>query len=212
MKAFYSPDLMVYDGTQLRSLFAYSQFKLIGDSIVAWQGPCNIPFEHMVDFEDKIAQSEICGAHMLHFIVEMFNPGLVAGVSLQRLLASIVMEYLNRFLVQNENRQKNEQNNEQEIGKEDEEARGKRSLELLRREGDDIYFCDAKLSISICSISSVSTMIHFAVNVVNEGTPVKTFSLGQLGVSTEQLATDVLQLFCEEYQSIVLATKKVKPL
>lgn len=184
MKAYFCSEEFKYDGTQLRPLYAYSQFGILGDSIVAWVGECNIHFEHMIDLEDVLDRSEIRGAKMLHFIVELFDPGLIAGVALQRLLASIVKDEIEKL----------------------------QSKIHLRRDGDDLFHEDSKLSISICSKSSVSTMIHFAVNVNNQGTPVKTFSLEDLRVDANKLADAILNSFQKEYKSVLLATQKVKPL
>ena len=166
-----------YDGSQLVSLRSYLKHGLLGDSVVAWLGACNVDVAHMVDGEDLVAGAEIRGAEMVHFIVEKFDCTLLAAVGLQRLLASLVRDYL---------------------GGE------------LRREGDDLWLGDRKLSISIATVSPVSALIHFAVNVVNDGTPVKTLCLRDLGVEPKKFAQDILQKFAQEVDSIVEATQKVR--
>jgi hypothetical protein len=177
-----------YDGSQLRSLFAYLSQGLLGTSAIAWIGPCSIPFSHMVDGEDLLAKAEIKGDEMLHFVVEIFDRELFSAVSLQRLFASMAKDYLQShcsgFLT------------------------GKR----LYRDGDDIYFEDRKLSISIASQSPISVMIHFAINISNAGTPVKTASLEDFKLDAEVVALDLLELLKLEYESIVEATQKVRPL
>ena len=188
MKTYFCEKEFLYDGTQLKSLYAYMNFKILGDSIFAWIGACNIPFEHMVDGEDIIAGSEIRGDKMLHFIIEKFNIDLYAGVALQRLMASIAIDLL------------------QEMSLEKEMAMS------LRREGDDIFFEDKKLSISIASKSQLSTMIHFAVNIVNDGTPVSTLSLGDLRVDPVAFATQLTERVAKESLSITEATQKVREL
>ncbi len=40
-----------------------------------------------------------------------------------------------------------------------------------KREGDDLYFGDKKLSVSIVTCSNSSMKIHFGMNVINKGTP-----------------------------------------
>jgi hypothetical protein len=80
----------------------------------------------------------------------------------------------------------------------------------LTRSGDDIYWDDRKLSISIATVSPVSALIHFAVNVTNEGTPVKTLSLEDLKVSPQTFATEVMKKISMEWEGIVFATQKVK--
>jgi hypothetical protein len=83
-----------YDGTQIRSLWAYRAFGIQGDSIVAFVGACEIPFEHMADLEDVRSRSRIASPFMLHFIVEHFDPDLEKAVLRQRLLSSIVNDLL----------------------------------------------------------------------------------------------------------------------
>ncbi|KYG63662.1 hypothetical protein AZI86_12595 [Bdellovibrio bacteriovorus] len=178
---------MTYDGTQLRSLFAYLDHGLLGPSVVAFRGPCNISFDHMVDGEDLLAQAVIAGDDMLHFIIEVFDRDLFSGVALQRLFASICRDYLNPQALR---------------------ALGEPGLV---RDGDDIYYSDRKLSISIATKSPVSTMVHFAMNVTNKGTPVKTLSLEDIGVKPEIAAEDIMKLFKAEYLSIMAATQKVRP-
>ena len=112
----------------------------------------------MVDGEDLLAKAEIRGDEMLHFIIEIFDRDLFSGVALQRLFASIVTDHLNIAGINGLG------------GKE------------LHRKGDDIYLEHKKLSISIATKSPVSTMVHFAMNVTNKGTPVPTLSLEDLGV------------------------------
>ncbi len=185
MKKLFISKKIKYDGSQLRPLFAYEDHKILGDSIVSWMGPCDITLEHMVDLEDKIENSKICGDEMLHFIIEIFGKDLTAGVALQRLFASIAKDSLESLTSQK-----------------------------LVREGDDIYSHDKKnkLSISIASRSAVSTMIHFAMNIVNKGTPVSTLSLQDLKVDPTMLAEQLMQSFTKEFESVITATKKVTPL
>lgn len=178
MKSTFLKTTETYDGTQLHSLFAYMTQGILGDSIVAWIGPCTVSFEHMVDGEDLRALSKIEGEQMVHFIVEMFDCSLLAAVCAQRLLASIVMEHL--------------------------------ADQDLRRDGDDIYLGQKKLSISIATVSPTSALIHFAVNVVNEGTPVATVCLKDFGVNAETFAREILEKFTTEMKSIREATQKVK--
>lgn len=184
-----------YDGTQLRSLFAYLDQGLLGDSVVSWVGPCNIDFAHMVDGEDLLAKAEIRGSRMVHFIVEKFQATLPEMVALQRLLTVIAKGVVMTKISS-------------------QSSAGTTSRFPLRREGDDIYVGlpdgEGKLSISIATVSPSSGLIHFAVNVSNDGTPVKTASLEDLRFSAREFADLVLQKFSEECISIKEATMKVK--
>jgi hypothetical protein len=175
-----------YDGAQLVSLRNYLRHHLLGDSIVAWVGPCDVSTEHMVDGEDLLADARICGDRMLHFIIETFDTQLLSAVALQRLMASLVRD---QIIASSKNR-------EMALG--------------LRRDGDDLFLGQKKLSISIATQSPISSLIHFAVNVVNEGTPVETLCLQELGIEPRELAESVIANFCAEFESIRQATQKVR--
>ncbi len=191
MKTKFITSKINYDGSQLHALYAYLNHKLHGDSMIAFTGGCNISFANMVDAEDVVAQAKIAGDEMLHFIIEIFNQNLMTAVSLQRLLASIALSIINS-------------------------SSSIAVTNPLTRSGDDLYMSlkgkAHKLSISIASISAVSAMIHFAVNLTNDGTPVKTCSLQDLKLKSKEFANALMKQFSEEYISIVEATQKVKPL
>ncbi|MGE0763041.1 MAG: DUF366 family protein [Bdellovibrionales bacterium] len=185
MKALWLDREFKYDGSQLRSLFAYLEHGVLGDSIVAWQGPCEVTLEHMVDGEDQRAGAEIRGDKMVHFIIEKFDCSLLAAVALQRLLAAIVKDVVQ------------------------EKALSSATAQVLHRDGDDIYHGQNKFSISIATVSPTSALIHFAVNVVNEGTPVPTLALQDLKLDAADFAKTVLDRFTAETKSVVQATQKV---
>ena len=94
MKTHLAPGRVDYDGTQIHSLWAYRTYGVQGDSIVAFQGGCEIPFTNMVDLEDVRAKSRIASPLMLHFIAEHFDLDLEKAVLRQRLLAAIVRDEL----------------------------------------------------------------------------------------------------------------------
>lgn len=170
-----------YDGTQLAPLTNYLKHQILGDSAVAWIGPCDISFEHMMDGEDLLEKSKIQSDSMVHFIFEIFDRELVTGVFLQRLFASLVQSWV--F-------QKN----------------GK----FLVRSGDDLYLGKKKFSISIATRSSNSVLVHFAVNVTNKGTPVETCSCEDLKIDPKEFAKDLLALIQKEYVNIREASYKVR--
>jgi hypothetical protein len=179
-----------YDGSQLRSLFAYMEWGLLGDSLVAFRGACDVVPEHMIDGEDKREKQIIRGADMIHLIAELFECDLVAGVGVQRLIASLAKDALVR-----------------------------ESPELAPRffrEGDDVYFMSEtgekkKFSISIATRSPVSTLVHFAFNVTNENTPVPTCALSDFEVEVEEFARDLLVAAGRELESMREAARKVFP-
>ena len=182
--------LKSYNGSQLKPLFAYENFKITEDSIISWISPCDIDIDHMVDYEDKIENSKIKGDLMLHFIIESFPANLSFGVSLQRILASLAKD----LIVQ---------------------MSPLKNLKISR-EGDDLYVLQnkksGKLSISIATVSAVATHVHFALNITNSGTPVQTACLEELKIKPEVFSAQLMKNFSKEYSSILFATKKVKPL
>ena len=184
MKTKFINNEFIYDGTQLRSLYAYLEHGLLGDSVVSWVGPCNVAFAEMVDGEDLLAKSEIRGARMLHFIVEIFNQSLFSAVALQRLFAAIGLDLLRAFAPAH--------------------------AAQLKREGDDLYFGDGKLSISIATVSPSSALIHFAINCTNDGTPVKTAALSDLGVEPRAFADRAMAALAAELSGVSEATMKVR--
>ena len=184
MKTKWLAKKMNYDGTQLHSLFAYLKYGVLGDSCIAWRGPCSVSFEHMVDGEDLLAGSAIRGSDMVHFIIEFFDQKLFSGVLLQRLFANIVRDVLAEMT--------------------------KKKSASISRSGDDLYFEGGKLSISIATSSPVSTLVHFAINVSNKGTPVKTACLGDLGIAPDIFAKKCLKALSAEFESCQIATQKVR--
>lgn len=183
MKTLFIDKNLKYDGTQLAPLYAYLNYSVLGDSIISWHGPCDVSFEHMIDGEDLISQSRICGDNMVHFIIEIFDQKLITGVALQRLFASICKDYIQELT----------------------------GLTLVR-DGDDLYWNQKKLSISIAAPSLKSTLIHFALNITNEGTPVSTCSLEDLGINSIEFSKEIMDRFSQEFKSIKNATYKVKDL
>jgi uncharacterized protein len=191
-----------YDGSQLRSLYSFLEHKVQGDSMISWVGPCDIPKEKIVDGQDLIEGSEIYSEKMLHFIVEVFDAKLIQMVLLQRLFCEIVRDEIFKF------------------------SEGQINLERL---GDDLYYKkesslhqkpeknkDLKLNISIATVSPVSGLLHFGINVSSKNTPVKTDSLEDIelrvakSLGMQDWADRFMTRFSEEFQSSKNATQKVK--
>ena len=88
----------LYDGSQLRSGWIAETAGLTGDAAVAFLGPCDVSFEHMVDRVDLEAGARIASPRMVHVIVE--HPGLELAhiTTRQRLLMALALELLNAKL------------------------------------------------------------------------------------------------------------------
>lgn len=170
-----------YDGSQLRGLYAYLNHGILGDSLVSFTGACDISFEKMVDGEDLLAEAKICGDNMLHFIGEAFGVSLDTMVHRQRLFAGIVFEYLIQKGIPN-----------------------------LRRDGDDIFQGSKKLSISVATATPVSSLLHFAVNITNSGTPVDTLSLEDLQIDPRSFSDGIAENYLRELKTIKEAGCKVR--
>ena len=184
------PDHIDYTGEQLRSHWAYRRFDLLGDSIVAFVGACDVKPEFMKDVEDLKAASEIRSERMLHFIVEHFDTDLERAALRQRLLISAMAENLNRrMLVAQASR-----------------LQGAR----IERKGSDLYEGTRKLTVSIASVSAVSALIHAGINISSRNTPVPTRGLEDYSIAPEEFAREILHAYAAEMHSVWKARCKVR--
>ena len=174
-------DAIPYDGSQLRSHFAYRALGLVGESIVAWCGPCDVALDALVDLEDQREGGTIHSASMLHFVVEHFEGSLARAVVRQRLLVVIAADVIESL-----------------------------GVPRPMRRGDDLFHDDRKLSVSIATASPVSTLVHLGLNVDAKGAPVPAADLGELGLEARRVAEAVQVRYAEECASIEHARRKVR--
>jgi len=149
-----------YDGSQLRSLFAYEISGTPGDCILAFCGPMNVK-NHMVDMEDVLAKDFIRSTNALNFIVELFDRSIETTVLYQLLLVSIIRKTLIDVL--------------------------KIPEASLKQDGDDLMYYRYtdkewyKLSVSIATKSVLSGLIHTAINVDSTSDmPIRIISLKEI--------------------------------
>lgn len=182
MKTLFIDDEIKYIGSQLAPHWIYKNFKIQGDAIVAFCGECEVKLTEMVDIEDVINNEPIYSKYMLSFITEQFNVDLIEGVLRQRLLMSIIKEAL--------------------------EKRGF----VVRRNGDDLFVNDRKLSVSIATKSMASVLIHTGINILSEGAPIPVSGLeSDLGIKDiKDFANEVMKTYSDELEDIVLASTKVR--
>jgi uncharacterized protein len=180
MKCIIAGERIDYDGSQIGSLWAYTRFGIQDDSIICFRGSCNIPLKHMIDLEDKIHNEKIESPDMLHFIVEHFDtPSLKVAYARQRLLACIAAETL------------------KDMGF------------LVNRRGDDLYYDNGKLSISIASTSAISCKIHFGINVRCE----EYMSLEKMAIKdAEAVLGQIGERYAAEYEDMERDIRKSRPL
>jgi hypothetical protein len=182
MKTVFHPDELAYTGHQLRSHWIYETFGVQGDAIAAFRGPCRVELSEMVDRADVLAGEDIRAAEMLHLIAEHFDRDLTRAVLRQRLLICMIAERL----------------------------RLAPEMPAPRRDGDDLYVDERKLTVSIATVSPVSTLIHVGINVDAEGAPVAACGLGEWAIEVDRLAEDLLTAYANEAEDIYLATCKVR--
>lgn len=170
-----------YTGHALRSHWIYQQTGQSGDAIAAFEGPCEVKLSELVDLADVQANAPIYSESMLHFLIEHFQAPLETMILRQRLLTSIILELLRSA-----------------------------GCHHLRRSGDDLFDGEAKLSVSIATVSPVSGLIHLGLNISNQNTPVKTIGLNDYGLNWQHIAQQILTAYCHEMQEIHKALVKVR--
>lgn len=182
MKTFYIHDEIKYIGSQLSPHWIYKNFKIQGDAVVAFCGECDVKLTEMVDIEDVINNEPIYSKYMLNFITEQFNIGLVEGVLRQRLLITIIKEILENFGF------------------------------AVKRNGDDLFVNDKKLSVSIATKSINSVLIHTGLNIISDGAPIAVSGLvSDLSIKNiKEFACLVMKKYSEELADIELASTKVR--
>jgi len=182
LKTLFVDEQIKYTGEQLRSLWAYMNFNLKGDCIVAFVGGCDVDLTEMVDMADVKEEAKIFSRSMLHFIVEHFDTDLEKAILRQRLLVEIARCAINEML----------------------------GRDALRREGDDLFDGDRKLSVSIATASPVSTLIHFGLNISSRDTPVPTVGLEDYKIAPRKLADVIMERYAREMDEIDEARAKVR--
>ncbi len=185
MKYYFEDAKKPYTGSELVSHWIYKNTGILGDAIIAFAGSCNVDVSRMVDLEDVRNEDYIYSEQMLHFIIEIFGIPLEEGVLIQRLFTSILQDRINA-----------------ECG------------ELkVKRIGDDLFYRDTKkLSVSICTVSPTSILIHTGLNIIPDGAPVEAAGLKtDLGLTNIQtLATSCMRLLAEEWADTKRSTYKVR--
>ncbi len=174
-----------YEGNQLAPHWIYKNYNILGDCIVSFVGGCDVKISEMVDLEDVLANDFIYSPKMLHFIVEHFNIPLVEGILRQRLLINIARDEIMKNLPSNN---------------------------IITRSGDDLYFNEGKLSVSIATKSITSVLIHLGINIDSNNAPVKASDLEtDMGLKNiEQIANNIINNYLLEHKQIIEASCKVR--
>lgn len=172
---------ITYTGTELRSGWIYDRTGLDGDAAVGFVGPCRVPNENLVDLDDARAGTFIEAVSMAHVIVEHPGCDLETMVWRQRMLVVILCELL-----------------------------GGKGFDV-RRSGDDVFYDERKLTVSIAAPGPDGSLIHLGINVDPGGAPVPAVGLQELAVDPLPLVDELLGLYVRELASARHATTKVRP-
>ena len=182
LNTYFAEKRIEYTGQQLQSGWAKKIFGLEGDCIVSFIGQCDVKLEYMVDLIDLQEGSRIYSPLMLHFIVEHSGADLEKGVLRQRLFAVIAGELL----------------------------RAETGLPIVRS-GDDLYLEKRKISVSVATVSPVSTLIHFGINILTKDVPVPACGLEELGLAPDVTAHRVMESYVAELVSAEKARTSARP-
>ena len=185
MKSRFIENEVIYTGKQLAPGWIYKNYWLKGDAIVSFTGECKLTIDDMVDIEDYLNNSPIYSKNMLSFIIEHFNIGLVEGVVRQRLFMCIVSEVIKSYLPKDQS---------------------------IMRRGDDLFFNGGKLSVSICTKSINSVLMHIGINIDSNDAPVKAAGLetDMNLTNVRQIAEDIMNKYILECEQIIDASTKVR--
>jgi len=174
-----------YDGLQLATAFIDRHAPDAAgrdDVLVLFRGEADVPREHLVDMEDAEAGAVIQSPDMAHVIAEHPGLALPEAVWRQRVLVRLAAQWI-----------------------------ASRSGIVVDVRGNDLYVGTGKLSVSVATRSPRGALIHFAVNVEIEGTPVPTAGLRDLRIRPSEFLAALARLYADELQSVAHAVGKVRP-
>ena len=187
MKTHLIEERMPYNGEALSPHWIYKNVGILGNAIVSFRGACDVSLDRMVDLEDVLNDDNIYSQDMQHFIIELFDASLKEGVLLQRLFSSILQHRLNDLL----------------------------EGHLVERRGDDLFFQQTKkLSVSICTKSVTSVLMHVGLNIDSTNAPVDAAGLASdMGLNAEQIqqfTITAMRSLSDEWKDIRQACCKVR--
>jgi hypothetical protein len=167
MKSLYVKEKMKFTGEQLEPHWTYKNLDILGDSILAFVGPCDLKEEYLVGVDHFKKKTQIKSEMMLHFLVEHFDQDLEKAILRQKLLMSILKDKLNHRL----------------------------GGDVFQRWGNDIFDQDFKLTVSTVTRTPVSTKIHVGINISSKNVPVKARGLSDYGIDPDDIAEVVMNQY-----------------
>jgi hypothetical protein len=172
-----------YDGSPLKGHWAYLSHGIQGDSLLAFEGPCEVAVEALADLEDAREGAFIYSPRMLHFVLELFGPDLEQAVARQWLMAATALDEINRSL----------------------------KAARVERDGNDLWVGKRKLSVSIAAPTGASVKVHLGINIDAKGAPVPAIGLKDLRLPARALALRLLERFADDHARMRGARTKVRP-
>jgi hypothetical protein len=171
-----------YDGSPLGGHWAFRAHGIQGDSLLAFEGPCEVRVEALADLEDAREGAFIYSPRMLHFVLELFGPSLEEAAARQWLMAATAADELNRRL----------------------------KKPAVLRDGNDLWVGKRKLSVSIAAPTGVSVKVHLGLNIDATGAPVPAIGLRDLEVPVRPFAQALLKRFADDHARLRKARTKVR--
>lgn len=192
-----------YTGPELRPHFILEKFSTPkqaaeGHVLVAFQGPCHVQTNHLVDLEDRLANDHIQAKQMLHILGEFFHVPLSEAYWIQRFIVQVFTDQIQK------------QTSALTCG-----TTQTPTDITVERDGDDIYIHQqstrSKLSVSIVAASPVSSLLHFGINIDASGAPVQAIGLNDIHCDVVKLVENSFKIIQTEWSSVSRACVKVKP-
>ncbi|MEO2117994.1 MAG: DUF366 family protein [Methanocaldococcus sp.] len=189
MSIIFVKDKLDYTGKEIEPLWAFKTFDIQKDNIVVFRGRMEVSKENMKDLKDIKREENIKipikSEDAINFVVEHFDAIDLKTIYLrQRLLVFIAKEVIESYNIK------------------------------LKRDGDDLYFEDKKLSVCIACKGTVSAKIHLGINVKSKGAEhVKIIGLEDLGVKDiDEVMKDIAINYAKEIDKIERDLRKTLPL
>lgn len=171
-------------GDEMLPHWAYRNFGLLGDSIVAFQGPFKVPPDKWLDLESVMHGRELPASDMLHFIVEHFDSTLSETVLRQHLLVSILEEKLLHRIP---------------------------NICRLTRLGDDLFDGENRLSITAAGSTLVSNKIHMGLYLKEQ--PAEDIrGLAAYDIEPMELAEVVISQYRAEMRRLCEKSWRLRPI
>ena len=172
-------------GDEMLPHWAYRNFGLLGDSIVAFIGEFKVPPERWIDLESIMHDRRLPDTDMLHFVVEHFDNNLREGMLRQYVLVSILEEKLLHRIPNDGHK--------------------------LVRLGDDLFDGENRLSITAAGCTLVSVKLHMGIYL--EAGPARgVHGLGAYGVDPMELADVVISQYRTEMRRLSEKAWRMKPI